>query len=203
MRREGAARCSEGSPRLREAELLACRTAVSSRRPLSSPWICRPSVVDGSGIVRSNIVATARLWPAPLKVGGGIAWHRQRYGAGRPGPDDALLRRVPGLPTPVRYFARATQVAPLLRRAWPASRGVAQAVCLGPPQGLGPRLAPTGFQRETQVQGRRYFLVYRGGFLRRDSPDRCGSTRELGRNPRRQGCDHHQSSLRGSGHMRT
>jgi hypothetical protein len=70
---EGAARCSEGSPRLQEAELSACRTAASSRRPLSSPWIRRPSVVDGSGIVRSNIAAAARLWPAPLKAGGGIA----------------------------------------------------------------------------------------------------------------------------------
>jgi hypothetical protein len=52
MRREGAVRCSKGSPRLQEAELSACRTAATSRRPLSSPWIRRPLVVDGSGIVR-------------------------------------------------------------------------------------------------------------------------------------------------------
>jgi hypothetical protein len=32
-----------------------------------------PSVVDGSGIVRSNIAAAARFWPAPLNVGGGPA----------------------------------------------------------------------------------------------------------------------------------
>jgi hypothetical protein len=37
------------------------------------PWIRRPSVVDGSGIVRSNTAAAARFWPAPLKAGGGIA----------------------------------------------------------------------------------------------------------------------------------
>jgi hypothetical protein len=72
MRQEGVARCLEGSPCLREAELSACRTTASSRRPLSSPWIRRPSVVDGSGIVRSNIATAARLSPAPLKAGGGI-----------------------------------------------------------------------------------------------------------------------------------
>jgi hypothetical protein len=73
MRREGAARCSEGSPRLREAELSACQTVAPSRRPLSLPWIRRPSVVDGFGIVRRNIAAAARLWLALLKAGGGIA----------------------------------------------------------------------------------------------------------------------------------
>jgi hypothetical protein len=51
----------------------ALELALSFRRPLSSPWIRRPSVVDGSDIVRSNIAAVARLWPAPLKAGGGIA----------------------------------------------------------------------------------------------------------------------------------
>jgi hypothetical protein len=40
---------------------------------LSSSWIRRPSVVDGSGIVRSNITAVARFWLAPLKVGGSPA----------------------------------------------------------------------------------------------------------------------------------
>jgi hypothetical protein len=73
MCREGVTRCSKGSPRLREAELSAYRTAASSRRLLSSRWIRRPSMVDGSGIVRSNIAAAARLWPAPLKAGGSIA----------------------------------------------------------------------------------------------------------------------------------
>jgi hypothetical protein len=66
-------RCFEGSPHLREAELSACRIAASSRRPLSSPWIRRPSVVDGSGIVRSSIAAAARFWPASLKAGGSPA----------------------------------------------------------------------------------------------------------------------------------
>jgi hypothetical protein len=37
MNREVAARCSEGYPYLREAELSARRTAASSRRFLSSP----------------------------------------------------------------------------------------------------------------------------------------------------------------------
>jgi hypothetical protein len=36
---------------------------------LSSPWIRRPSVVDGSGIVQSSIATAARLWPTPLKAG--------------------------------------------------------------------------------------------------------------------------------------
>jgi hypothetical protein len=29
-----------------------------------------------------------------------LPWHHRQCGAGRPGPDDALLRPVPGLPTP-------------------------------------------------------------------------------------------------------
>jgi hypothetical protein len=73
MRQEDAARCSEGHPRLREAELLARRTAAFSRRFFSSPWIRRPSVVDGSDIVQSSIAAVARFWPAPLKAGGSPA----------------------------------------------------------------------------------------------------------------------------------
>jgi hypothetical protein len=71
--REVAARCSEGYPCLREAELSARRTAASSRRFLSSPWIRRPSVVDGSGIARSSIAAAARFWLTPLEPGGGLA----------------------------------------------------------------------------------------------------------------------------------
>jgi hypothetical protein len=65
MNREVAARCSEGYPCLREAELSARRTAASFRRFLSSPWIRRPSVVDGSGIARSSIAVAARFWPTP------------------------------------------------------------------------------------------------------------------------------------------
>jgi hypothetical protein len=82
------------------------------------------------------------------RPGAALPWHRQRYGAGRPGPDDALLRRVLGLTTPARCFAGAAQVALLPRRAWPTSRGFARAVCPDPPQGLGPQLAPAGCQRE-------------------------------------------------------
>jgi hypothetical protein len=149
--REVATRCSGGHPCLREAELSARRTAASSRRFLSSPWIRRPSVVDGSGIARSSIAAAARFWPTPLEARGSLAWHRQRCGAGRPGPDDALLRLVLSLPTPARCFAGAAQVVLLPRRAWPASRGFARAVCPDPPQGLGPQLAPEGCQHEAQA----------------------------------------------------
>jgi hypothetical protein len=62
-----------GYPCLREAELSAHRTATSSRRFLSSPWIRRPSVVDGSGIAQSSIAATAKFWPTPLEARGSLA----------------------------------------------------------------------------------------------------------------------------------
>jgi hypothetical protein len=87
------------------------------------------------------------------RSGAALSWHRQRYGVGRPGLDDALLRRVLDLPTPARCFAGAAQVALLLRRALPASRGFARAVCPNPPQGVGPQLAPAGCQHEAQAQG--------------------------------------------------
>jgi hypothetical protein len=137
------------------------------------------------------------------RPGAALPWHRQRYGAGRPGPDDALLRRVPGLPTPARCFAGAAQVALLPHRAWPASRGFARAVCPDPPQGLGPQLAPAGCQREKQAQGDRHPPAYRGGCLRRDPLDRRGNIHDLGHNLRRQGCGHHRSNRRGSSHMRS
>jgi hypothetical protein len=73
MNQEVDARCSGGYPCLREAELSARRTAASSRRFLSSPWIRRPSVVDGSGIARSSIAAAARFWLTPLEAGGSLA----------------------------------------------------------------------------------------------------------------------------------
>jgi hypothetical protein len=73
MNREVAAQCSGGYPCLREAELSARRTSASSRRFLSSPWIRRPSVVDGSGIARSSIAAAARFWLTPLEAGGSLA----------------------------------------------------------------------------------------------------------------------------------
>jgi hypothetical protein len=127
--------------------------------------------------------------------------HRQRYGVGRPGPDDALLWRVLGLPSLARCFAGAAQVALLPRRAWPASCGFARAVCPDPPQGLGPQLAPAGCQREKQAQGDRHPPTYQGGCLRRDPPHRRVNIRDLGHNPRRQGCGHRQSNRRGSSHM--
>jgi hypothetical protein len=49
------------------------------------------------------------------RLGAALPWHCQRYGAGRPGPNDALLRRVLGLPTPARCFVGAAQVALLPR----------------------------------------------------------------------------------------
>jgi hypothetical protein len=72
---ESGSRCAmlRGHPCLREAELSARQTAASSRRFLSSPWIRRPSVVDGSVIARSSIAAAARFWPTPLEAGGSIA----------------------------------------------------------------------------------------------------------------------------------
>jgi hypothetical protein len=73
MSQEVVARCSGGHPCIREAELSACRTAASSRRFLSSPWIHRPSVVDGSGIARSSIAVVAKFWPTPLEAGGSLA----------------------------------------------------------------------------------------------------------------------------------
>jgi hypothetical protein len=127
-----------------------------------------------------------------------LPWHRQRYGVGRPEPDDALLRRVLGLPTPARCFAGAAQFALLPRQAWPASRGFARAVCPNPPQGLGPQLAPAGCQREKQAQGDRHIPAYQGGCLCRDPPDRRGNIRDLGHDLRRQGCGHHKSNRRGS-----
>jgi hypothetical protein len=45
------------------------------------------------------------------RPGAALPWHRQRYGIGHPRPDDVLLRRVLGLPTPARCFAGAAQVA--------------------------------------------------------------------------------------------
>jgi hypothetical protein len=128
-------------------------------------------VVDGSGIARSSIAAAARFWPTPLEARAALPWHRQRYGAGRTGPDDTLLLLVLGLPTPARCFAGAAQVVLLPRRAWPASRGFARAVCPDPPQGLGPQLAPAGYQREAQAHGDHRPLAYQGGFLCRDPLD--------------------------------
>jgi hypothetical protein len=67
------------------------------------------------------------------RPGAALPWHRQRYAAGRPGPDDALLQRALDLPTPARCFAGVAQVVMLPRRAWPASCGFARAVCPDPP----------------------------------------------------------------------
>jgi hypothetical protein len=73
---------------------------------------------------------------------------------------------------------------------------------LTPPQGLGPQLPPAGCQREAQAQGDRHPPAYQGGCLRRDPLDRRGNIRDLGHNPRCQGCGHHRSNQRGSSHMR-
>jgi hypothetical protein len=73
---DSGSRCAmlRGAPLcLQEAELSAHRTAASSRRFLSSPWIRRPSVVVGSGIARSSIAAAARFWPTPLEARGSLA----------------------------------------------------------------------------------------------------------------------------------
>jgi hypothetical protein len=151
MNREVAAPCSQGYPCLRKADLSAHRTAASSRRLLSSPWIRRPSVVDGSGIARTSIAAAARFWPTPLEAGGSLALASSVIRRWIPRPDDALLRLVLSLPTPTRCFAGATQVVLLPRRALPASRRFARAVCPDPPKGLGPQLALAGCQREAQA----------------------------------------------------
>jgi hypothetical protein len=111
------------------------------------------------------------------RPGAALPWHRQRYGGGRLEPDDMLLRRVLSLPIPARCFVGAAQAALLLRRAWPASRGIARAVCPDPPQGLGPQLAPARCQRETQAQGRCHPPACRGGCLRRDPPVETLATR--------------------------
>jgi hypothetical protein len=137
MNREVAARCSEGYPCLREAELSARRTAASSRRFLSSPWIRRPSVVDSSGIARSSIAAAARFWPTPLEAGGGLALTSSAMRCWMPWVDDALLRPELGLPIPARCPGGTAQVFLLPRRAWPASHGFARAVRPDPPAGTG------------------------------------------------------------------
>jgi hypothetical protein len=72
---ESGSRCAmlRGHPCLQEAELSARRNATSSRRFFSSPWIRRPSVVDGSGIARSSVATAARFWPTPLEAGDSLA----------------------------------------------------------------------------------------------------------------------------------
>jgi hypothetical protein len=88
------------------------------------------------------------------RPGAALPWHRQLYGVGCPGPDDALLRRVLGLPTPGRCFAGAAQVALLPRRAWPASRGFARDVCPDPPAGTGTTASSRGMStREAGMGG--------------------------------------------------
>jgi hypothetical protein len=41
-------------------ELSACYTVTHSRRTRSSPWACRPSGVDGSGIIRRRIAVVTK-----------------------------------------------------------------------------------------------------------------------------------------------
>jgi hypothetical protein len=98
--------------------------------PLGGGWLRHRS----EQYCRCSQILTDPYW----KPGAALPWHRQRYGAGRPGLVDALLRRVLDLPTPARCFAGAAQVVLLPRRAWPTSCGFARAVCPDPLQGLGP-----------------------------------------------------------------
>jgi hypothetical protein len=104
---------------------------------LSSPWIRRTSVVDGSDIVRRSIAAAARFWPTPLEVGGGLALTSSAMRCWTPGVDDALLRSEVGPPIPARCPGGTAQAFLLPRRAWPASRGFARAVGRDPPTGTG------------------------------------------------------------------
>jgi hypothetical protein len=60
-RREGLAWSSEAGSQSREVELSAYWTTTDSRSPRISPWIQSPSVVDGSGMVRSKIAAATRF----------------------------------------------------------------------------------------------------------------------------------------------
>jgi hypothetical protein len=167
------------------------------------PWIRRPRWWMAPTLLGVALLLQLDFGRPHWRPGAALPWHRQQYDVGRLGPDDALLRRVLGLPTPARCFAGAAQVALLPRRAWPASHGFARAVCPDPPQGLGPQLAPAGCQREKQAQGDRHPPAYQGGCLRRDPPDRRGNIHDLGHNLRRQGCGHRQSNWRGSSHMRS
>jgi hypothetical protein len=154
-------------------------------------------------MVQSSTAAAARSWPDPLTAGGSAALALSTMRRWTSGPDDGLLRRVFGLPTPARCSVGAAQAGLLPRRPWPASRRFARAVCPDPPQGLGPQLAPAGCQREMRAQGDRRPPAYQGGCLRRDLPDRRGSIHDLGHNPCRQDRGHRQSNRRGSGRMRT
>jgi hypothetical protein len=61
---------SGSGPHRQDVELSACYTAAHLRRARSSPWACRPSRVDGLGIVRRRIAMVATLWLALLKRGG-------------------------------------------------------------------------------------------------------------------------------------
>jgi hypothetical protein len=70
---------------------------------LSSPWIRRPSVVDGSGIRRSSIAAAARFCP-PRGVGGG-------GGQSCPSIISDTVLDVPGLMT---RFSGKCSTCPLL-----------------------------------------------------------------------------------------
>jgi hypothetical protein len=121
-----------GYPCLREAELSTRRTAASSRRFLSSPWIRRPRWWMAPALLGVVLLLQPGSGRPHWKPGAALPWHRQRCGAGRPAPDDALLWLVLGLPTPARCSAGAAEVVLLPRRAWPASRGFARAVCPDP-----------------------------------------------------------------------
>jgi hypothetical protein len=153
MNRKVAARCSGGYPCLREAELSARRTATSSRRFLFSPRYAAPRWCMAPTLLGVVLLLQPGSGRPHWKPGAALPWHRRRCGVGRPVPDDVLLRLVLGLPTPARCSAGAAQVVLLPRRAWPASRGFARVVRPDPPQGLGPQLAPEGFNARRRSRG--------------------------------------------------
>jgi hypothetical protein len=153
MNQEVAARCSGGTLAFGRQS----SRPIGPRRPPGDSCVLLGYAAPRWWMAPASLGAALPLQPDSSrphwKPGAALPWHRQRYGTGRLGPDDVILRRVLSLPTPARCFDRAAQVVLLPRRAWPASRGFARAVCHDPPQGLGPQLAPAGCQRQAQAQG--------------------------------------------------
>jgi hypothetical protein len=170
---------------------------------LSSPWIRRPSVVDGSGIARRSIAAAARFWPTPLDAGGGLTLTSSVMRCWKPWVDDVFLEPEVGPPMPARRPGGSAQALLLPRRAWPAPREFARVVGHGPPPERGPQLAPVGCQREAPAYGDHHPPTCRDGCLRRDPLDRRGNIRGLGRSPRRRGYGYRRNSRKGNSHMRS
>jgi hypothetical protein len=149
--REVAVRCSGGTLAFGRQSF----RPVGPRHPPGDSFVLLGYAAPRWWMVPASLGVVSLLLPGSgrphWKLGAALPWHHRQCGAGRPGPDDTLLRSVLGLPTLARYFAETAQVVLLPRRAWPASRGFARAVRPDPPQGLGPQLAPEGCQREAQA----------------------------------------------------